>query len=561
MPSLTIGIPSRNEEFLKNTVDTILANMRGDTEIIVVCDGAWPIVPIPQHPRVTLIYHPESIGQRAATNEAARISSADYFMKLDAHCMVDEGFDVKLMQPYEDGELDRTVTTMPRLYNLHAFDWVCPECGRHFYQGPVRTECGIRNDKGEKQLDAGGQDSGCWYTGEFKKELVWQPRFNRGTDHMRFDNTMHFQYWRDFKRRPEAKHTDFPELFGNLGACVFMKRDRFWELGGMDEEHGSWGQFGTEVSCKAWLSGGRQVTNRRTWFSHLFRTQKGFSFPYEQNNKQVDHAREYSRDLWLNNKWPQQVRPLSWLIRHFWPVPDWPDPGPAPTMGCVYYTDNRLDPSIFNVCQRQLTKAVNGHKLVTTSIVPMNFGLNVEVPGTPSRHQMFKQILTGLETIDTDYVFLCEHDVIYHPSHFDFIPPRDDTFYYNTNVWHVPLNGPRAVKYDTHQVAALCANRQLLLDYYRKLVAVVEVFGYDHKWGYEPGTWGARKGFIDLPTREWQSAGPNIDIRHSHNLTASRWSPDSFKDKNTCLNWQEADTIPVWDIPVERFPIWLQEQR
>src|SRR3990172_5902379 len=96
MPSLSVLIPSRNEQFLARTIADVLKNMRGDTEVICVCDGMWPDPPVVDHPKVTMIYHPTAVGQRAATNEAARVSHAKYLMKLDAHCAVDEGFDVKL---------------------------------------------------------------------------------------------------------------------------------------------------------------------------------------------------------------------------------------------------------------------------------------------------------------------------------------------------------------------------------------------------------------------------------------------------------------------------------
>lgn len=38
---LSVIIPSRHEEFLKNTVEDILKNKRGETEIIVGLDGQW----------------------------------------------------------------------------------------------------------------------------------------------------------------------------------------------------------------------------------------------------------------------------------------------------------------------------------------------------------------------------------------------------------------------------------------------------------------------------------------------------------------------------------------
>ena len=61
---LSIIIPSRCEEFLKNTVEDIIKNKRGDTEIIVGLDGEWSNPPLVQHPDVNVIYTSKSIGQR-----------------------------------------------------------------------------------------------------------------------------------------------------------------------------------------------------------------------------------------------------------------------------------------------------------------------------------------------------------------------------------------------------------------------------------------------------------------------------------------------------------------
>ena len=106
-----------------------------------------------------------------------------------------------------------------------------------------------------------------------------------------------------------------------IGACWFIHREQYWNLEGLDEGHGSWGQVGTEVACKTWLSGGKLLTATDTWFSHMFRSQFGFPYPLSGNAQK--RAREYSRDLWLNDKWPKAKYPLSWLIDRFAPVPDW----------------------------------------------------------------------------------------------------------------------------------------------------------------------------------------------------------------------------------------------
>ncbi|MCP4493209.1 MAG: glycosyltransferase family 2 protein [Gammaproteobacteria bacterium] len=290
---------------MKQTIDNILAHIDADTEIIVICDGYWPEPAIEDHPRVVIVHH-ESIGQRAATNEGARLSQAKYIMKIDAHCAVGDGFDSILM---EDCEPDWTM--VPMMWNLHAFDWKCMSCMNRTYQGARPTEC---------------QRCG---SNEFEKVVLWKRRGNKVTVSWRFDDKMHFQYWRKHKRRPEAQG-DLVETMSCIGACFFMERERFWDLGGMDEKHGSWGQFGTELACKAWLSGGKMITSKKTWFGHMFRTGNfkgsgymGGSFPYPLSGKAQDWAKEYSQDLWLNDKWDKAVHPLSWLVERFKPVPDW----------------------------------------------------------------------------------------------------------------------------------------------------------------------------------------------------------------------------------------------
>jgi glycosyltransferase involved in cell wall biosynthesis len=293
MPELSILIPSRNEQFLSRTITDILTHAEGDTEIIAVLDGQWAEPPIPDNPRVTLVYHSESIGQRAATNEAARLSNAKYLMKVDAHCAFDQGFDAKLMADMQDDW-----TLVPLMRNLHAFDWVCKN-GHRRYQSPSGpcTECG------EPTV----------------QDVVWISKRNPQSTAYRFDKSLHFQYFEELKQRQTG---DLVETMSIQGSCFMLTRAKYFELNICDEAHGSWGQQGTEVACKTWLSGGRCIVSKKTWYAHLFRTQGGdFGFPYP--NPGIEKARKYSQDLWLNNKWDQAIHPLSWLIDKFAPVPGW----------------------------------------------------------------------------------------------------------------------------------------------------------------------------------------------------------------------------------------------
>lgn len=493
MRDLSILIPARNEMFLGRTIENILENIEADTEIIAVLDGELPVDPLPQNDRLTVVLLPESIGQRAATNLACRLSRAKYVAKCDAHCSFGKGFDRIMIEDMQDDWV-----MVPRMHNLHAFDWVCSLCGQRRYQGPSGPclICG----------------------GETVRDVLWRAKTNPDTTAMRFDRNLKFQYWREYKKKQKG---DLVETMSILGAFWMLTRKRYWELDICDEEHGSWGQQGTEVACKAWLSGGRLIVNKRTWFAHMFRTQGGdFGFPYKLSGKAVRKARQYSQKLWFSNKWPKAKYSLEWLIRKFQP-PEWEDIWNK-KRAIIYYTDNELPNKIASACRRQLNKA--GLPIICVSRKPVNdFGKNIVIKEPRGYLTMHKQIIAGLEATDADIVYLCEHDVLYHPSHFDFIPEKNDQIYYNNNVWKVNIQTGNAVSYDCRWTSQLCADRNFLLKLYKKrLEAKRAISDINHS----PGT----KGRMDAcPTPLWESAFPNVDIRHGKNLSGiDRFKPEDF---------------------------------
>jgi glycosyltransferase involved in cell wall biosynthesis len=302
MKDLSILIPARNEMWLAQTIKDILNNIEMDTEVIVVLDGKWAEPAIEQHDRVNVIYVPESIGQRAATNLACRLSKAKYVAKADAHCAFDKGFDRKLIDAFK--EVGDNVVMVPTMRNLHVFDWVCPD-GHRRYQSPSGPckECGK----------------------ETERILVWNPKKRPESNSYCFDAEPHFQYFNEYTKR-EGWGGDLVESMSIQGSFFMTTREKYWELNLSDESFGSWGSQGIEVACKFWLSGGRVIINRRTWYAHMFRTQGGdFSFPYPQQESKIQAAKAKAKDLFFNNKWEKQTRPLSWLVEKFYPVKGWTD--------------------------------------------------------------------------------------------------------------------------------------------------------------------------------------------------------------------------------------------
>ena len=306
--TLSIIIPARNEMFLARTIQSILENIEADTEVIAVLDGVWAEPAIPQHERVNVIYVPESIGQRAAQNLACKLSKAKYVMKVDAHCSFDKGFDRKMIEGFQKTGDD--VTAVPIMRNLWAFDWKCYHCGWKKYQGPTPLKC-----------------ESCGKTDKIRRKMLWIGKKSPQSVSYCFDSTPHFQYFNEYKKRPEyqeALKAGFTETMSLQGSCWMATRENYWkwDLGG--ESLGNWGNQGLQVACATWLSGGRVLVNHNTWYAHMFRTQGGdFGFPWPNSGRETQKTKNNVRDLFWENKWSKRVRPLSWLVEKFWPVPGW----------------------------------------------------------------------------------------------------------------------------------------------------------------------------------------------------------------------------------------------
>lgn len=540
MKDLSIIIPARNEIFLGKTIENLLENIKGNTVIVAVLDGyTIPVPDIPKDKRVFVINHDKSIGQRAACNEAAKVSGAKYIMKLDAHCSIDEGMDVKML-----AEMHDDWTMVPTMRNLWAFDWKCPE-GHTRYQGPSGP---------------------CEVCGKpTEKDMKWIAKTNPQSNSYCFDSEPHFQYFNDYCKRPEGKG-DLTETMSLQGSCFMLSKEKWFDLNICDENFGSWGSQGIETAVKTWLSGGRVMVNHKTYYAHMFRTQGGdFSFPYQIGGRQVSRAKATARDLFFNNKWNKQIYPLSWLVEKFWPVKGWTDEDLAKlkeseksltmrkvpitkplTKGIVYYTDNRLDPKIMKACQQQLLKASNGIPIVSVSLKPLDFGKNIVLDLDRGYLSMFKQILAGLEALDTDIVFFCEHDVLYPSCHFDFIPEKKDAYYYNVNSWQVRVDDGHAAFWDCCRLNEICAYRELLLEHYRKRVAkVIADGGYHMRMGFEPGSHRRTERVDDFRAETWMSKIPILDLKHEYNLTATRWNPSEFRNVRSCKNWQEKNVSEI----------------
>ena len=215
------------------------------------------------------------------------------------------------------------------------------------------------------------------------------------------------------------------------------------------------------------------------------------------------------------------------------------------TKGLVYYTHHVGDPLFLETCRQNLLRCAKNYDIVSVSDRPIDFGRNFVLDNVPPGPlQIFKKILLGLEKSTTDIIFLIEHDILYHPSHFDFVPSEKNIFYYNRNRWAVDPEDGKAVFYHTNVLSLLVAHRELLIEHWKRRVELTEERGFKSRDGYSPPR--------GLPKEErgkyktWMGEFPNLDIRHDGSFTRKRMTKDQFRSERSCRGWTESYNLPYW---------------
>ena len=274
---VSIVIPSRNEIYLTRTIQELLEKARGDIEIIAVLDGYW-VEPV-NDPRVIYIHKGIAQGMRAGINSAVAIAKGKFIMKIDGHCMVDEGFDLKLQETIEPDWI-----VIPRRKRLDAVNWCIKDVGKPDVDYEYLSFPDNPNDFGGTGLNG----------------RIWT------------------------QKALDKKDIMIDEAPASQGSCWFMHRDYFYKLGLMDEEN--WGTFwceSQELAFKCILSGGKYITNKNTWYAHLHKGKeigRGYSLDHSLLIQGRNRAMRYFEGEKVEKN---QLYPLSYLIEKFMPMPGW----------------------------------------------------------------------------------------------------------------------------------------------------------------------------------------------------------------------------------------------
>lgn len=272
---VSIIIPSRNEQFLSKTVDDIFAKAKGEFEVIVILDEQdQPLTP---RANLRVLKKEGKPGMKSALVQGINAAKGEFILKSDAHCMFAEGFDTVL-----SAECEPNWIVIPRRFSLEPSNWTIrtwrPTIDYEYLTFPYVELHSVKT-------------GGKWFSrAEERKDIL-------------IDETMVFQ-----------------------GSCYFMHKQHFFDIGGF-EPTPTGDDFlleCEEMAFKTWLSGGKVMVNKKTWYAHLHKGNQ-YGRGYFLDKRTMLHQRVYHIDYWMNNKWKGQIHPMEWLINKFMPIPGWDD--------------------------------------------------------------------------------------------------------------------------------------------------------------------------------------------------------------------------------------------
>ena len=250
-------------------------------------DAWWPNPPLRDDKRVIIVHKREPLGVRNSMNAGVRLAKGKYIMKSDDHCMFKEGFDEVLKKDLEDHWI-----SVPSRYSLDAEKW-------ERTRGPIEYLC-LTYPYIKHRIHGYGLHGAKWLG----------------------EHGLEGSYWHLERERKDIKIDD---LMMFQGSCYFTTKSHWESIDGLDEEN-HYVLFGEaiELSLKTWISGGRVIRYKNTWYAHLHKT-KEHKPDFRLSRSRKIQSAIYDANYWMNNKWPKQIHDIKWLVDKFGPIDGWPE--------------------------------------------------------------------------------------------------------------------------------------------------------------------------------------------------------------------------------------------
>lgn len=279
---LSIIIPAQKEPFLQRTINSLFqSSALGDQmEVIAVWDGPYFMEPLNNHHSLTVIQLNKSRGMRAAINAGVEAARGEFIMKIDAHCLVDKGFDRVLVENCAENWV-----VYPRRHALNMETW-------DLYPG--------RQVKDSFHLQFPVLSNNGYGLGPMTSR-EWNQKMGAG---------------------------DILDSMGFEGSCWLANKKYFaYCIGLLDDRvttYGSYHSESTEVAMNYWLDGGEVKVVTTTWYAHLRKLPRHYRMGLFSKAGKVSIPYTWVAKYWMNEE-HRKPKSFSWLIDKFWPIPGWPD--------------------------------------------------------------------------------------------------------------------------------------------------------------------------------------------------------------------------------------------
>lgn len=708
-PEISVIIPARLEPFLQKTIEDIFCKASRPIEIIVVLDGHWPNPQLNDNESLIIIHSGNPQGMRKCINDGVNIASGKYILKSDAHCMFDEGFDVKLIK-----DMQPNWVVIPTRKRLDADTWQLINDGRpdinYMYLKDNRGRIDDKKNSDtslekDRIVETTAFQGSCYFiekqyykklglldhinfggSGHEAQEIyykvkndggkivrnknTWFAHWHKEKPNFKIDRSKSRLYLDELLKTTEKKGNNiiktvmkkparikdfiidkyklgdvygkegavqipgmgrkglyhlFAELGYNVGAEVGVQRGRNakdmfdiipdlhlylidpyrnhpfgyrkWE----DKHHAKFLKMTQDRLKNNWVikqivdyseNAHKEIPDNSLDFVYidgdhsytfvmldilfyLRKVKRGgiiaghdyyYSHPRQANIAKVTAAiddytkRHKIRPFFITDKFARGMGGKgdecpSW----FWAKEGHERNNFEKTnfkKAVIQYTDNTGDPLFMSKCRKQLMKCANENGITDVICVSqkpvLDLGKNIVMDLERSVLSIYKQIYRGLEETEADIIYLCEHDIVYHPSHFEFMPREEGIFYYDWNRWSVCDETGKAVFYYTDVPSMMCAFRTTLLNHYARCIIKVEKEGWSGKDGYSPPK-GLPKKDRTGKRQTYISKFPSLDVRRKESWTRKRMTKDQFRGKNSNRGWKESGHVPGWGQTEGRF--------
>lgn len=214
---ISIIIPAYNEQkYLNKTIDNFLSNAKGEVEVVVVLNGYDQEV----DKRAKVLRYKDNLGERVAMNTAAYMAEGEYLLRIDGHCDVDGGWDVKMLEVFKE---------KPKAIIVAAMTAVDKEWNR--IKGHYYGFCNLLPTMEEKH---------------------------------------------DHAKNNAKSHEPIEPNMAFTGCGFMIAKDFYWEIGGADETLPAMGAIGPEFAVKAHLFGDGVYTRTDVIIGHIFDANPGY---------------------------------------------------------------------------------------------------------------------------------------------------------------------------------------------------------------------------------------------------------------------------------------------